>query len=317
MEALTRMLDYPSIVATSEHVAWTVDDVFRDRRFDPSKPIVPAPWVGTGALDFLDDAQQLALNHCRAFSYVHLLGNFEEFVPVHLTRTVEGDWHGDRGHLRALFRFGEEEMKHQELFLRAETDLEHACGHLFGRYFDAGKTRVRELTGAILARPPLARFLMVLALELGTQRHYVASVRDHAGADRLYVELLKAHWIEEAQHVKTDLLEIEQLADDMGPEELCTTFDHVAAIGTLVDAAFIGQADEEIETLQRVTGRTLSGAQVIALRDTLHGSLRNIMAGVGLTHPTFTTVALALSKEGAATLGILSHAKGAEPCRDA
>jgi|SRR5215470_1745436 len=306
MEALTSRLSYPSIVAASEQVAWTVEEVLRDRRFDPSRPMVPASWVGTQTLGFLDDEEQLTLNHCRAFSYAHLLGNFEEFVPLHLTRTVEHDWHADRAHLRALFRFGEEEMKHQELFLRVETSLEHACGHPFGRYFDAGKTRVRELTSAILERPPLARFLMVLALELGTQRHYVESVRDRTGgsADPLYVDLLKAHWIEEAQHVKSDLLEIADLADDMGSEELRVTFEHVSEIGGVVDAAFAGQADEEIETLQQVTGRTLSDAQTATLRDTLHRSIGNIMAGVGLTHPTFTTVALALSKEGASKLGI-------------
>src|SRR5690349_4159350 len=49
MEALTRRLSYPSIVAASEEVAWTVDEVFGDRRFDPSRPIVPASWVGIQA----------------------------------------------------------------------------------------------------------------------------------------------------------------------------------------------------------------------------------------------------------------------------
>src|SRR5687768_9504392 len=76
----TQGLDYASIVAASEKVAWTVDEIFRDRRFDASKPIVPASWVRTQALEFLTDQEQLTLNHCRAFSYVHLLGNYEEFI---------------------------------------------------------------------------------------------------------------------------------------------------------------------------------------------------------------------------------------------
>ena len=38
--AFTRGVDYPSIVATSEKVAWTVDAVFRDRRFDATKRMV-------------------------------------------------------------------------------------------------------------------------------------------------------------------------------------------------------------------------------------------------------------------------------------
>jgi hypothetical protein len=51
--AFTHGFDYASIVAASEHVAWTVDAIFRDRRFDASKPIVPASWVRTQELTFL------------------------------------------------------------------------------------------------------------------------------------------------------------------------------------------------------------------------------------------------------------------------
>ena len=40
--AFTQGLDYDSIVAASEQVAWTVEAIFRDRRFDLSKPLVPA-----------------------------------------------------------------------------------------------------------------------------------------------------------------------------------------------------------------------------------------------------------------------------------
>ena len=109
----------------------------------------------TQALEFLTDQEQLTLNHCRAFSYAHLNGNYEEFIPLHLTGIVQQDWHDDRAHLRALWRFeGEEEMKHQQLFRRTETVLEASCGHPFGRYFDDHKVRVTEFTRAILAFPP-------------------------------------------------------------------------------------------------------------------------------------------------------------------
>ena len=55
------------------------------------------------------------------------------------------------------------------------------------------------LTSAILAQPPLARFLMVLALEWGTQRHYVESIQEATAerGDVLYADVLKAHWLEE------------------------------------------------------------------------------------------------------------------------
>jgi hypothetical protein len=92
----TRGINYPSIVATSERVAWNVDEIFRNRRFDATKRIVPDSWVRTQHLAFLDEREQLALNHLRAFSYVHLFGNYEEFIPIHLTGLAQHDWHGDR-----------------------------------------------------------------------------------------------------------------------------------------------------------------------------------------------------------------------------
>jgi hypothetical protein len=100
------------------------------------------------------------------------------------------------------------------------------------------------------------------------------------------------------------MLEVAQLARTLRPEELSVAFEQVVAIGGLVDATFVGQVDQEMATLQRVTGRTLSAVETIALRDTLYDSLRTIIAGVALTDPSFAKVALELSTEGAAKLGI-------------
>jgi len=302
--AFTRRLDYDSIMAASDRVAWTVDEIFRDRRFDASKPMVPTSWVGTQALTFLDAQEQLFLNHCRAFSYVHLLGNFEEFIPLHLTGMAQHRGHDERVHMRALVRFGEEEVKHQQLFRRAETVLEQSCGHPFGRYFDQQKTRVVKLTNSILQHPLLSRFFILLALEWGTQRHYVESIGDRTEqrSDSLYVDILRAHWVEEAQHTKWDTLEIARLAGESCAEELSAAFDHILDIGGLIDATFAGQADREIETLQQISGRTFLDAQLTTLRDTLYRSMSAIIAGVALTHPSFTKIALELSKEGAAKL---------------
>jgi hypothetical protein len=302
----TRGLDYSSIVATSEKVAWTVDEIFRDRRFAVSQHIIPNSWVRTHHLEFLDVQEQRTLNHLRAFSYVHMFGNYEEFIPLHLTGLAQQDWHDDRAHLRALLRFGEEEMKHQQLFRQAETVLEACCGYAGGRYFDSNKNRVTAFTQAILAYPPLPRALMLLAFEWGSQRHYVESVRDYPGerSDPLYVDILKYHWIEENQHTKIGPLEIAQLARGMSPDELSTAFDHVQGIGGLVDATFVGQVGQELATFQSVTGRILAEPEARALRDALYQSMRAIWAEVSLTHPSFKRVALELSREGAAKLGI-------------
>jgi hypothetical protein len=142
----------------------------------------------------------------------------------------------------------------------------------------------------------------VLALEWGTQRHYVESVHERAdgAGDPLYADVLEAHWIEEAQHTKCGTLEIGRAR----PEETERAFTDLAAIAGHVDAVFAGQADAEVETLERVTGRALPAAERAVLQATLHRSLATILAGVGLGHPRFAAVARALSPAGAATLGI-------------
>jgi hypothetical protein len=297
-------LDYDSIVAASEKVAWTVPAVV-DWQFDATKPIVPASWVGVDDVTFLDAEQRRVLNHCRAFSYVHLLGSYEDFIPHHLDgfRRVRG---GDHARLRAVLRFEEEELKHQELFRTAETLLEQACGYSFDRYFDERGTRLAEFTEAVLAYPSLTRCLTLLALEFGTQRAYVESLHDGNMGSRgsLYSRVLRAHWVEEAQHTKCGMLDIAALASEHEAGELRTAVEQVAAIGGLVDGTIAGQATAEIATLKRVTGCAFTDDEHSRLREALHRSLGTIVTAVSLAHPRFVGVAVELSKDGAATLGL-------------
>src|SRR6266851_269256 len=197
-------------------------------------------------------------------------------------------------------------MKHQQLFFRAEAVLEESCGYKFGRYFDVKKERLTAFVRKVLAHPPLPVFLLLAAFEWGSQRHYIESVRDQAGerSDPLYVDLLKYHWIEENQHTLTDALEIAKLASAMNPDELSVVFDDVLSLGGVVDEGFVGQVDQEVATFQTITGRTLAEPEATVLRDALCKSMRAIWAEVSLTHPNFKRVALELSPEGAAKLGI-------------
>ena len=57
-------------------------------------------------------------------------------------------------------------------------------------------------------------------------------------------------------------------------------------------------------TFEAVTGRTLTAAEVTELKEALYQSMRAIWADVAFTHPNFKQVALQLSTEGAAKLGI-------------
>ncbi len=79
--------------------------------------------------------------------------------------------------------------------------------------------------------------------------------------------MLKYHWIEESQHTKTDALEIAQMASTMSPDELIELFDQVQSLAELVDETFVGQVEQEMETLQAVTGRKPTDPEAMILRE--------------------------------------------------
>jgi hypothetical protein len=91
----------------------------------------------------------------------------------------------------------------------------------------------------------------------------------------------------------------------MTQAEISEAFDGILGLGGLVGETFVGQAEQELATFKTVTGRVLLEAEATALHDVLNQSLQAIVAGVSLIHPSFKQVALELSKEGAAKLGIM------------
>ena len=91
----------------------------------------------------------------------------------------------------------------------------------------------------------------------------------------------------------------------MNRAEVSEAFDGVLGLGGLIGETFVGQVVQELATFKTVTGRVLPEAEATALRDVLNQSLQAIVAGVSLTHPSFKQVALELSKEDAAKLGIV------------
>ena len=298
--AFTRGLDYDAIVSASEQVAWTVDEVLDARSFDAARTMVPTSWVGTDGLPFLDEEAQRTLNHCRAFSYVHLLGNYEEFIPFHLSALVQQEPYGGRSQRRALLRFGDEEMKHQALFHGAETLLERSCGHPFGRHFDREGTRCAAFARAFLEHGALARFLLLLAFEWGTQRHYVESIRDRT-ADPLCRRPARplggGGAARQVGHARDRAARRRHARHGLDG-----AFEQLASLGQLIDATLAGQASQEVETLHAVTGRTLPAAEAATLREVLHRSLSAIIVGVALGHPRFVRVARDVSPTAAARL---------------
>src|SRR6185503_2390859 len=103
--------------------------------------------------------------------------------------------YGDEIELRALLRFAEEEVKHQELFTRAKHMFEAGFGTKCGLV--EGAVDVAKI---VMSKPVLSVMLVTSMLEWVTQSHYTDMFQGRSDLDTTFISIFKHHWIEEAQH---------------------------------------------------------------------------------------------------------------------
>jgi hypothetical protein len=259
MAALTRLAvpsddDYAACVETSERVAWTIDQVLpADRELDFSRPFLPEALVHLSAAP-LPAAHKLTQNHIRAHSYVNLFIFVEEYIIATALRHAQAEQFGSVSAMRALLRFADEELKHQQLFRR----FRDAFTRGFGHPCDVLDNAV-EVAGHILTKPALSVMLATLHLELITQQHYVEAIKPASETlDVSFRSMFEHHWIEESQHVRIDSLEIAKLAAHSSPEAIADAVTEYEDILVSLDALLATQANLDLATLARVTGHAMS-----------------------------------------------------------
>ena len=124
--------------------------------------------------------------------------------------------------MRSLLRFVEEELKHQELFRRSVGLFGQGCGSECGLI--PGREEVAKV---VRSKSKLAALTLTTVIEWFTQLQHIEHVRDDSDLDGLFRDLLKLHWMEEAQHAKVDTLLIGEVAEGLTPEERETAIDEV------------------------------------------------------------------------------------------
>lgn len=294
---------YPAILAASTRAAWQIDDVIGPgAALDFARPFMPESLARTSALDMLSPQEKLTLNHIRAHDYLCIFGLVEEFILPFLMDHVRPDLpSSDDDRVRALLQFAAEEAKHIQLFRR------------FHDAFTAGFGTDCEMIGPpeavaefVLGHDPLSVALTILMVEWMTQGHYVDSVRGESKLDPLFANLLRCHWIEEAQHAKLDTLMVEALAEGMSQEEIGRAVDGFLKIGVFLDTAFKQQALFNLDALERAVGRTLPPADAERLVKQQHQALRWTYLGSGLQHKQFRATLGKLSREQLERIDALS-----------
>lgn len=295
--------DYASCIRGSEKVAWKIDAVMPpDTKIDFSRPFLPDGLFSIQNLTCLTPTQRLMLNQISGNSYLNLFAFVEEYITAMAVQHAQAELFGDHLAVRALVRFAEEEAKHQQLFWRYcatfERDFGHKC-HLLGA--------ASEVAGVILGKSPLAIMLVTLHLELMTQAHYTESVRGEQNLDPLFCELLRHHWMEEAQHARLDALELDKLLDCSGPDQITTCFDDYMSLIDAFDGLLIAQAKLDVQTLSQALGQTFSETDAETIIKSQHRAYRNTFLISGMTNKSFLETVKMISPEAAERISAKSR----------
>ena len=201
---------YADILQSSLKVAWTERQVLEGKDFDYSKRFLPNGLTRVDDIRCLDDRDKLKLNQIMGNAYCHIFAYVEEYIIPQALEAAEKQVYGEETRLRTLLRFAEEETNHQELFRRSIALFERGfgvkCGLIPGR---------EEVAKVVLGKSRLCSYLLTSMIEWCTQLHYVEHVRHRNELDGLFRDLLKYHWMDEAQHAKIDSLLIDELTREI------------------------------------------------------------------------------------------------------
>ncbi|PWT93420.1 MAG: hypothetical protein C5B54_01870 [Acidobacteria bacterium] len=274
---------YQATLATAERVGWRVEDIIGgDKKLDFTKPFMPESLARVNGLAFLSADEKRILNQIRGNAYLCIFGIVEEFIVPFLLDHMRPDLNHDEYRTRALLQFAGEEAKHIHLF--REFQKEFAAGFKTECQMIGPASAIKD---AILKHDPLGVALAILQIEWMTQRHYVDSVRDDSELDSQFKNLLRHHWMEEAQHAKLDTLMVETITEGMSFEQKAKGVQEYLEIGGFLDQGLKQQVEFDLISLENAMGRVLKNEQKRIFRDVQIQANRWTYLGSGLTHPNF------------------------------
>ena len=294
---------YADVLNSSLKVAWTERQVLDGKNFDFARRFLPQRLSGVDDIRCLDDEEKLKLNQIMGNAYCHIFAYVEEYIIPQALEAAQRDIYGEETRLRTLLRFAEEESKHQALFRASmrlfESGFGVECDLIPGR---------EEVARAVLGKSRLCSYLLTSMIEWFTQLHYVEHVKDRRDLDPLFQDLLRYHWMDEAQHARIDSLLITELCDEIGSEDREKAIDELLELGGAVDGLLSQQADLDIDSLARVTGRRFEDGERSEIKQHTLRAYRWTFLVSGLEHPKFVQIVSELTRDGRAKLEAAARA---------
>jgi hypothetical protein len=274
---------YAKAVATSKRIRWDIDrDVIRGRTFDFGKKFLPDGLSRVDRLAFLTADEQRLLSQIQGRTYANIFGLVERFIAAKVLEVSADHRLGDQNALEALVRFGDEEIKHQELFRRIE--------RLCAEGMPAGYTFLPEpnaVASAVLAKSTWAVLALTCHIELFVLAHYRESIDPDTSVSELWKDVFLYHWREESQHAIIDELEWRREHDKLSAEERDHAVNDLIDLVGAVDGILQMQARADVDYFLNVCGRTLSELDAMRLRAGVLGAYRWQYIVSGVKEPRF------------------------------
>jgi len=295
--AVSHNYTYQDVLANSKKVAWTEDDVLRGRSFDLSKRFLPNSLSGVDAISVLNEDEKRKLNQIMGNAYLHLFAFVEEVIVPTITEESLNNPYGDEVRQRSLVRFSEEELKHQELFRRSIA--------LFTEQFGVtpqllpGREAVAEV---VRSKSKLAVLILIDIIEWFVQVHYTEHVLNKGELDGLFRDLLKHHWLDEAQHAKMDTMLIAEQVARTTLADREAAIDEVLELGGAIDGLLQQQIGMNIDALEVATARIFSESERAEITAETLKAWRYTFLVSGLEHPNIVKLVDEITVDGPAKI---------------
>jgi hypothetical protein len=277
---------YAKCVATSKRIRWDIDrDVIRGRSFDFRKKFLPDGLSRVDRLAFLTADEQRLLSQIQGRTYANIFGLVERFIAAKILEVSADHRLGDQNALEALVRFGDEEIKHQELFRRIE--------RLCAEGMPAGYTFLPEpnaVASAVLAKSTWAVLALTCHIELFVLAHYRQSIEPDMDASELWKDVFLYHWREESQHAIVDELEWRREHAKLSAEERDRAVNDLIDLVGAVDGILQMQARADVDYFLKVCGRALPELDTLRVRAGVLAAYRWQYIVSGVQEPRFNHI---------------------------
>jgi hypothetical protein len=282
---------YARCISASRRVRWDIDeDVIRGRSFDRSRKYLPDGLSLPSGFTTLTSDEKRFVSQIQGRTYARVFGLVERFITAKVLEVSQDHRLGDQSALEALVRFGDEELKHQELFRRIDELIAEALPA--GYRFDADPDAV---AAAVLGKSTWAVLALTLDIELFTQLHYRESIAADGELSELWKDVFLHHWKEESQHAILDELEWKRHDAGLTARERDRGVDEFIELVGAVDGILQEQAAADAGYFAASCGREVGEREAQAIEAGFLEAYRWQYVHSGAAHPRFRKVLSSLT----------------------